>query len=197
MAAKEQRRKTKQNRFAAMSHPLRAEIFRILNDRTASPAELARELGEEIPLVNHHVKRLVRLDCAVLVAEKKVEGAGVLEHFYRATERHLVDTEEWDELHPVIADGLVVEFMQRILDDFSASARARMIGSDRNFCLTRTPIIVDAAGRQAILDIHERARLEILKEQTRSAERMLTSGEAGAQYSCAQGFFEVPPEAIA
>jgi DNA-binding transcriptional ArsR family regulator len=197
MAAKEQRRKAKQNRFTAMSHPLRAEIFRILNDRTASPAELARELGEEIPLVNHHVKRLVKLDCAVLVAEKKVEGAGVLEHFYRATERHLVDTDEWDELHPVIAEGLVVEFMQRILDDFSASARAKMIGADQNFCLTRTPVIVDAAGRQAILDIHERARLEILKEQSRSAERMLTSGESGAQYSSSQGFFEVPPEAIA
>lgn len=195
MANKAKRREGTQQ-LKAMSHPLRAEIFRILNDRTASPSELARELGEEVPLVNHHVKYLVKLDCAQLVAEKKVAGAGVLEHFYRATERHLVDTEDWEELHPVLAEGLVVEFMQLIIDDFVASARAKMVGASKLFHLTRTPIIVDAEGRQRILDIHESTRLEILEEQARSAERMQESNEPGIQCSSSQGFYEVPPEAI-
>lgn len=76
-----------------MSHPLRAAILRILVERTASPAEMARELGEELSNVSYHTKQLVRFQCAEPVDTRPARGA--LEHFYRATERHLIDTEEW------------------------------------------------------------------------------------------------------
>ena len=81
---------------------------------------MARELDEELSNVSYHTKQLVEFECAELVSTRPVRGA--LEHFYRATERHLIDTEEWEELDPVMAEDLVCEIMQKILDDFVASA---------------------------------------------------------------------------
>src|SRR5262245_7394566 len=107
MSTKTQRRKATENRVKAMSHPLRAASLRILADRTASPAEMARELEEELSNVSYHTKQLVEFEHAELVSTRPVRGA--LEHFYRATERHLLDTEEWEELNPVMAENLVCE----------------------------------------------------------------------------------------
>ncbi|HEU5062069.1 MAG TPA: helix-turn-helix domain-containing protein [Solirubrobacterales bacterium] len=190
MSTKTQRRKATENRIKAMSHPLRASVLRILTERTASPAEMARELDEELSNVSYHAKQLVEFECAELVSTRPVRGA--LEHFYRATERHLVDTEDWEELDPIVAEDLVCEFMQKILDDFVASARAGIIGSDRNFHLTRTLLVLDEEGRKEALEAHERLRLEILGIEARSAARMLESGEDGASFSTSQGCFELP-----
>lgn len=190
MSTKTQRRKATENRIKAMSHPLRAAILRILADRTASPAEMARELDEELSNVSYHTKQLVGFECAELVSTRPVRGA--LEHFYRATERHLIDTEEWEELDPVIAEDLVCEFMQKILDDFVASAKAKLIGGDKDFHLTRTPLVLDEEGLQEALEAHERARLEILEIEARSAARMVKSGEEGTTVSTSQGLFKTP-----
>lgn len=190
MSTKTQRRKATENRIKAMSHPLRAAILRILVERTASPAEMARELDEELSNVSYHTKQLVEFECAELVSTRPVRGA--LEHFYRATERHLIDTEAWEELDPVMAEDLVCEFMQKILDDFVASARARLIGADKDFHLTRTPLVLDREGLQEALEAHERARLEILEIEARSAARMLESGEEGTNVSSSQGCFKMP-----
>lgn len=190
MSPKTQRRQAAENRIKAMSHPLRAAILGILADRTASPAEMARELEEELSNVSYHTKQLVEFEHAELVSTRPVRGA--LEHFYRATERHLVDTEEWEELDPVMGESLVCEFMQKILDDFVASARASIVGSDPKFHLTRTPLVLDEQGLQEALEAHERARLEILEIESRSAARMLASGEQGTNVSSSQAYFKMP-----
>lgn len=190
MSTKSQRRKTTENRIKAMGHPVRAAVLRILTERTSSPAEMARELDEELSNVSYHTKQLVEFECAELVSTRPVRGA--LEHFYRATERHLVDTDEWDDLDPVMAEDLVCEFMQMILDDFVASARARLIGGDKDFHLTRTLMVLDEEGLQEALEAHERARLEVVEIQNRSAERMVESGEQGISVSTSQGCFKMP-----
>ena len=93
MSPSTERRRTSENRIKAMSHPLRAAVLRILSERAASPAEMARELGAELSNVSYHAKQLVRFECAELVDIQVARGA--LEHFYRATERPLIDIEEW------------------------------------------------------------------------------------------------------
>jgi DNA-binding transcriptional ArsR family regulator len=190
MSTKTQRRKATENRIKAMSHPLRASILRILVERTASPAEMARELDEELSNVSYHTKQLVEFECAELVSTRPVRGA--LEHFYRATERHLIDTEEWDELDPLVAEDILCEIMQKILDDFVASSRAQVIGADKDFHLTRTPLVLDQEGLQEALEAHERARLELLEIEARSAARMVESGETGTNISSSQSCFKMP-----
>ena len=156
MATKTERRTATQNRLVAMSHPLRAQVLNVLNERTASPKEIADQLGEPIPNVSHHAKRLVQLGCAELVDKRQVRGA--IEHFYRAIERPWVDAEEWNELDPLVAENFVCAIMQSGLDDFISSVKAKMVGSDERFVLSRTRLHLDEQGMSEALEIQERAR---------------------------------------
>lgn len=190
MSTKTQRRKATESRIKAMSHPLRASILRHLTERTASPAEMARELDEELSNVSYHTKQLVEFECAELVSTRPVRGA--LEHFYRATERHLIDTEEWDELDPLVAEDILCEIVQKSVDDFVTSRRAGVIGADKNFHLTRTLLVLDEEGMSEALEAQERARLEVQEIAARSAARMVDSGETGINVSSSQGLFKMP-----
>lgn len=191
MATKTERRDAIQNRLIAMSHPLRASVLTMLTERTASPKEIADQLGEPIPNVSHHAKRLVQLGCAELIDKRQVRGA--IEHFYRATDRALVDTGEWNELHPLAAENFVCDIMQSSVDDFTSSVRAKMIGANERFHLTRTRLLLDEEGVGEALEIQERARLEIVEAQARAADRLAQSGEQAMHVSSLLGCFEVPP----
>jgi len=190
MSTKIERRKATSNRIKAMNHPLRAELLRKLTERTASPAEMAREMDEDLSNVSYHTKQLVELECAELVSTRPVRGA--LEHFYRATERHLVDTEEWEQLDPEIAESILSEIAQKTLDDFVAAARAKTIGENAAFHLTRTLHFLDEQGLKEALEAQEKARLEIMEIAARSAERMVSSGEEGINVSSSQACFKMP-----
>jgi Helix-turn-helix domain len=193
MATKAERRQATANRLAAMQHPVRRAVLQLLIERgVSSPVEMGRTLREKTENVSHHVKRLVELDCAELVDTRQVRGA--VKHYYRATDRHLIDTEEWDELDPLVREGLLVDFLQPTVDDFTVSVRAGILGADENFHLTRTPLhSMDQQGLKEALAIHERAFREVMDVQTRCGERLRESGEKPIAVSSSQGCFEVPP----
>ena len=187
----EQREKSKTNRIAAMSHPLRARIMRLLSDRDVmSPAQLSRELRAELSDVSYHVRRLEELECAELVNTRPVRGA--LEHFYRVIERPLIDTDEFEDLDPITAEDLVLDGFQRVINDFAASRRAQMVGFDRHYHLTRTPLILDEKGFQEGMEVFERCRLEMSEVERRSAERRSESGAPGIAASSNLQLFKVP-----
>ena len=45
----------------ALSHPLRARALAILAERTATPKELAQELGAPLPHMSYHIRTLAEL----------------------------------------------------------------------------------------------------------------------------------------
>ena len=190
MSTKVERQKAAQNRIKAMNHPVRAAVLAILAERTSSPAEMARELDEDLSNVSYHTKQLVELECAELVSTRPVRGA--LEHFYRATERSLIDRADWDDLNPMMAGSLIHEAMQKVLDSFVAATRAGTLGDDADFHLTRTPVLLDQQGLQEALAAHEKARQEVLDIAARSSERMVESGEVGINVSSSQVCFKMP-----
>lgn len=190
MSTKLERQKAAQKRIKAMNHPLRAALLRILVERTSSPAEMARELDEDLSNVSYHTKQLVELECAELVSTRPVRGA--LEHFYRATERSYIDRKEWEDLNPVVGESLIHEMMQKALDDFVVAAQAHTIGNGGAFHLTRTPLLLDAEGMQEALEAHEKTRVEVMEIASRSAARMVESGEEGINVSSSQACFKMP-----
>lgn len=156
-AVSPKKKKKGTNRLEAMNHPLRARVLRLLVERgVMSPAELSRTLRADLSDVSYHVRRLEKLECVELVDTQPVRGA--LEHFYRATERHLITTEEFEQLDPIIADDIVLDSFQRIIDDVVASRKAKMIGYDRHFYLARTPYVFDEEGYQEGMDAMAAAR---------------------------------------
>lgn len=182
------------NRLEGMSHPLRARILRLLVERgVMSPAELSRTLRAKLNDVSYHTKRLVELECAELVDERPVRGA--LEHFYRATERHLITTEEFEDLDPIVADDIVLDSFQRIIDDVVASRKAEMLGFDRHFYLARTPYVLDEEGFQRGMEVVDRCRKELSEIELESAERRV-SGASGIAVSGSILWFKVPSASL-
>jgi hypothetical protein len=184
-------------RLLAHAHPLREEIFTILTTRTASPAEITRELGlerKDLPNVTHHTKYLVELDCAELVEERQVVG-NLPEKFYKATERALVDTGEWEilrEENPGLAEHLVGRYMQVQLDDYLLAVRERTIGDDENFHMSRTRRVLDEKGLKEGMVVYERCRREMDEVERRSAERRCEDGADALHVSACLGLFAVP-----
>lgn len=69
----------------ALSHPLRGRILQRLAERTASPGDVAAELGVPLGVVSYHVRMLRDYGMVELVRTEPRRGA--LQHFYRATVR--------------------------------------------------------------------------------------------------------------
>ena len=67
-----------------MSHPLRVRILALLDERIASPVELAGWLDATLGTVAYHVRTLERMGLVELVRETRVRGA--VEHHYRSTD---------------------------------------------------------------------------------------------------------------
>jgi DNA-binding transcriptional ArsR family regulator len=65
----------------AIAHPLRHRLLTILNERVASPTELADELGERLGNVSYHVSVLADLGLLELV--RMTSRRGAIEHHYR------------------------------------------------------------------------------------------------------------------
>ena len=89
---------------------MRVRALEVLNERVASPSELAKELGEPLGNVAYHVKILEENDAIELVRTAPVRGA--LEHFYRAKVRPWFDAVELDD------EGYneVVELLHRVVE---------------------------------------------------------------------------------
>jgi len=193
MATKTHRRQAGSKRYEAMQHPLRRAVLLMLIERgPLSPSEMAIELDEPVGNVSHHTKKLVKLDCAELVEERPVRGS--VKHFYRATDRYLIDTEEWEGLDPAIREDILVDCMQTTVNDYTASVKAGILGSNEDFVLTRTPFrAIDQEGLKEMTAIHERAFHELMEIPARCAERLRASGERPIAVSSSQGCFEVPP----
>src|SRR6266567_3375366 len=77
----------------AISHPLRHRLLSLLDDRVASPNELAQELGLPLGRVSYHIRLLADLGAIELVRAEPRRGA--LEHFYRAVTSVWFSEADW------------------------------------------------------------------------------------------------------
>lgn len=194
MATRAQRRQATQNRIKAMSHPLRAEAFRLIRDQgPLSPREVAQTLEADLKDVSYHVRKLSEFQCVEEVMNRQVRGA--VEHFYRATEQHMIDTAEWAELaeaEPQMAEALTDEGMQGIVDDYTASRQAGLVPLDEEFWIVRTPMLLDPEGVREALQASEEYEDAMNEIAARSADRRVQSGTEEVRVSSSVAFFKMP-----
>jgi DNA-binding transcriptional ArsR family regulator len=147
----------------AMSHPLRVRILALLDERAASPVELAGWLGATLGTTAYHVRTLERMGLIELIRETRVRGA--VEHHYRSKERPTVSDEAWEAASPIAKQAAVSASLETI----GAYARAASAagGFDHGHShLTRTVLRLDARG----LNDLSRACLRILAQVDRIEE---------------------------
>ena len=80
----------------AYAHPLRIQILALLDNRIASPREIAEELGSPLSNTAYHVRQLVGLGLVELV--RRTARRGAIEHHYTARVRPTITDEGWEKL---------------------------------------------------------------------------------------------------
>jgi DNA-binding transcriptional ArsR family regulator len=151
----------------ALSHPLRARILGILEERRASPRELSEELDAPLGNVSYHVRALLNLKLIKLV--KKTPRRGAIEHHYEATGAAArVPDVTWGKM-PSIAKQAVVG---AVLDETNRSvAEAAAVGGfDRSDAhITRTKLVLDDKGFKELSEILAKVleRADRIQEQSR------------------------------
>lgn len=173
-----------------VAHDVRVKALTVLDERTASPKEVAAVLRERLGTVGHHIRELVKLGLVELVEERPVRGA--VEHFYRAITRPLLSTEEWDELDIPERQKFSIWIVQLILADAAKSFSAGTFDRRSTRHLSRIPMVVDEQGWKEVTDIHNQALHAILEVQAKCAERLATTHDEGMNMLAAMLSFEMP-----
>jgi DNA-binding transcriptional ArsR family regulator len=160
----------------AMSHPLRVRILALLDERTASPVELAGWLDATLGTVAYHVRTLERMGLIELVRETRVRGA--VEHHYRSKERPRVSDEAWAEAPPIAKQVAVASSLQTI-DAYARAASAAGGFDHGNSHLTRTSLHLDARGWSDLSRALQRLLAQVDRIEEAAAERMERNPHAG------------------
>ncbi len=143
----------------ALAHPLRQRILMELNQRIASPSELAEEIGEPLGNVSYHVRMLVDLECIELVSTTPRRGA--LEHHYRASVRPLFDDDTWASIPAATRRAVMSDVLKSIAESVSAAGDAGSF-DEEDVHVTSEPLSLDEQGRrelaQLLSETQERAQ---------------------------------------
>jgi DNA-binding transcriptional ArsR family regulator len=153
----------------ALSHPLRFRILVVLNQKVASPSEIAAELDEPLGNVAYHTKILAENGAIEQVRTAPVRGA--LEHFYRAQMRPWFDDELSAQLPDSIRRVLFGEIIQYIWGDVVAAGKSGGF-DDPETHITRTHLDLDEEGYQQVVDILNDAVDRALEIHAESAPRL-------------------------
>lgn len=179
-----------QSVIKALAHPVRAQALLILNERIASPNEIAQELGQGVGHVSYHISVLKKCDCIELVDTASRRGA--VEHYYRATTRLFVGDEDWRRLPASLRPSITVTLLQTIVEDAVEALSAGNFDARGDGHLAWTPMIVDEEGwgeaKKALRELLDR----VLEIQAVNAERLTKTGEPGIQISVASLGYETP-----
>jgi DNA-binding transcriptional ArsR family regulator len=159
----------------AMSHPLRVRILAMLDERKASPNQLAGWLGASLGTVAYHVRTLEQLGLIELVDETRVRGA--VEHHYRARERPNVTADGWAQAPPIAKQAAVGSSLDVIAEYARASAAAG--GFDRTDAQLRRALVkLDAKGFAALSKACDKLLEQAEKIETAAAERIAKNPHA-------------------
>jgi DNA-binding transcriptional ArsR family regulator len=153
----------------AMSHPLRVRILALLDERTASPVELAGWLDATLGNVSYHVRTLHRIGLIELVRQTRVRGA--VEHHYRSTARPRVSDEAWAAAPPIAKQAAVSASLQTI-DAYARAASAAGGFDHANTHLTRTSLQLDARGFSELSRACHRLLAQLERIEEAAGERM-------------------------
>lgn len=172
----------------ALRHPLRVEIWAILDNRTASPKELSEHLQQPLNSVAYHVRELLRFECIELVSTRPARG--VQEHFYRAVRRPYFDNEDWEKLPPSARQGISGSVLGMIGKDVAQSLEAGAFDRRPDRHLSRTPLVLDEQGWQELNTMLNETLEHALDIQAGAAGRISESDREGVSVRLAMGAFE-------
>lgn len=152
----------------ALAHPLRIRILAMLQERPASPVQLAPRLDSTLGRVGHHVRVLRDAGMIELVETRQRRGA--VEHIYRARALPRFSDGAWQQAGETVRARVVAATVGQIGDYVSGSAGAG--GFDRaDANLSRVPLRLDETGWRELATAGRRWLAEADEIQARALAR--------------------------
>ena len=165
----------------ALAHPLRVRILGALEERTASPSDLADELGAPLGNVSYHVRQLHGLGLIKLV--KRTPRRGAIEHHYKAVAHPQISDEAWGQVPEMVKDAMIGAALNQLGAHVNAAVKAGGFNTP-DAHLSRTQITLDERGWKDLtgelakmLDRVDRIKADSAKRQSKGShdgERKVT-----------------------
>jgi len=180
-----------------ISHPIRIEALRVLQNRVASPKELAEELGESVSNVSYHFKYLCLEDCIEIVATEPRRGA--IEHYYRAKAIPTHD-KGWSALPQALRAKISGVEIRNLFGEAVRALNAGTFDLREDRRLSWMPMDLDEEGWRALSERQAAWAEELQQIKAKAAERLargdsaatrVVAGVIGFETSPGPGFSEV------
>jgi len=161
----------------AVGHATRVHILTVLNERSASPKELATELDRSVRHVCYHLERLEALECVELVETKEVWGGRTSQNFYRALKRPWFNREAWKQIDTEDKPGITSSILANINEDIAIAIKAGTLDGPTNH-ISRTPMVVDEESYEELLVLLNSTLEGVLAIQELASNRLQAGGKA-------------------
>ena len=160
----------------ALSHPLRVQILRLLEEKDMSPVEIANAMGLPVNRVSYHMRQLARFDLIKLV--KTTPRRGAVEHHYRLQARPRISDKAWGQVPEIVKQAMTGAAVSQILEHVHTSAATG--GFDRpDAHLSRTDVTLDERGWTDMSKELEATLKRLDKIHAASSERLKKADHDG------------------
>ncbi len=167
------------NVVSAMDNEERAQILILLNERTASKPEIAKELGLSPEKVRYELDVLKKMSPPLVRLEYERPVRGTVEKFYRATKKAYLSPAEWPGVPDAVKVGMRGSLLDILVKDAVAAVDADTFDSLPDAHMSWTPAILDDRGWNDIVAVLFRAMNEVIEVREESAERLAAADERG------------------
>jgi DNA-binding transcriptional ArsR family regulator len=161
----------------AIGHPLREHLLAVFNDRVASPTEIGRDIGLEVPAFYSHVKVLEELGCIEQVETKRRRG--VKEHFFRAKRAVFFDDRAWQKVPGSVRSDITTSDLQSLIDEVVGALQVGTFAEDDETHLTWIPEVFDQLGWSEAMAAMDVMLACVALARRRSAARIAATGAPG------------------
>jgi DNA-binding transcriptional ArsR family regulator len=160
----------------ALAHPLRVRILARLEQETASPSDLSRELDAPLGVVSYHVRQLANFGLIKLV--KRTPRRGAIEHHYRAEPRPRITDDAWASVPDVVKEATVASAIGELSARVNAAASLGAF-SRTDAHLSRSDVVVDEQGWRELAKTLADTLKRIEQIEAQSARRLRKADHAG------------------
>jgi DNA-binding transcriptional ArsR family regulator len=175
----------------ASTHPLRLDIQCILFNRVSSPNRIAKELGEDVSTICHHIDVLEGDGVIELVRTEPRRGA--VEHFYKAIVPARHSDSAWARLSKPARRSITTVTLRGVIGEAMRAVTHDTFDARKDRHLSWLPLQLDEQGWEELRDKMAAWLGEVERIKRDAAERLDDSEEAGSRFFASLMAFETPP----
>jgi DNA-binding transcriptional ArsR family regulator len=175
----------------ALAHPLRIRILGVLEQRSATPKELAEILDVQLENLSYHVRTL--RDYGFIKLERRRMVKGAVEHRYGMVARPRITAEVWEQLPAIVREALDAASIEQIFDVVTrAAAQDKMSRPESH--MARRVARLDEQGFAEMSKVVGEAVDKLVEIEKEAAQRLRKHESTGVPTVLIAMLFDAPDD---